>query len=189
MARLAIPALAVLLVAGASASDPPVKTGGVPELRVSSDAFRAGEPLPQQYTCYNVLEPSPPINWSNGPPGTRAYALIMDAPERPGGVGTQWLVYNIPFDVADLVEALPAVEQLANGASQGRNDLGKVGYSAPCPPANVTYVYRFTVYAIDSRLSVGGGASSTDVLAAMDGHILAQGELTATYLRPSWPWG
>jgi Raf kinase inhibitor-like YbhB/YbcL family protein len=113
----------------------------------------------------------------------------MDAPERPGGIGVQWLVYNIPADGLDMAEATPAVKGLASGGLQGRNDAGKVGYSAPCLPANVTYVYRFTVYAVDGRLSTGPAASSPDVMAAMDGHVLARGEITTTYLRPSWPWG
>jgi Raf kinase inhibitor-like YbhB/YbcL family protein len=150
----------------------------VATLHVSSPAFSDGSSLPWEFTCYNALEPAPPISWSSGPNGTRTYVVVMDAPERPGGIGVQWLVFNVPADAADV----------SNGVL-GSNDVGRLGYSAPCPPTNVRYRYRVSVYALDSALPLGQGASAADVMAAMDGHVLALGELNTTYLRPAWPWG
>lgn len=161
----------------------------LPNLVVRSPAFPPGGTLPTTVTCENIPEPSPPLTWAPGPPGTRSFALVMDAPARPGGILSHWLVYNLPPDRPELAENLPKTDRLPNGALQGRNDGGTLGYLAPCPPANTPYTYRFTVFALDTLLSLGPGASAPDLTQAIQGHMLARGELTATYLRPSWPFG
>src|ERR687885_561356 len=121
-------ALALALIIGATPEPARATDSGdtPPGLVVSSPAFGAGAPLPEVYTCYNAFEPSPPIGWLGGPSAARAYALTMDAPERPDGVLAQWVVYNLPAQVTSLAEDTPKVERLPGGALQGRNDLGNV---------------------------------------------------------------
>ena len=76
----------------------------------------------------------------------------------------------------DLVPAL----HLWNGAlTQWRT-----GYSGPCP-ATGTHRYRFRLFALDSLLTLRAGIREGDLLAAMEGHILATGELTGRYRRHS----
>ena len=58
------------------------------------------------------------------------------------------------------------------------------GYDGPCPPWNDERLhhYVFTVYALDvDRLDVPEDFGGSDVLKAMQGHILAQASLTGTY--------
>ncbi len=58
------------------------------------------------------------------------------------------------------------------------------GYDGPCPPWNDSLIhhYVFTVYATDlERCPVDGPFSGPDVLAAIDGHVLAKASLTGTY--------
>ncbi len=74
-------------------------------------------------------------------------------------------------------------KELPNGARQGRNDFGKIGYGGPCPPPGKPHRYFFKVYALDTKLDLKAGATKADVERAMKGHILAQGELIGKYGR------
>lgn len=59
-------------------------------------------------------------------------------------------------------------------------------YAGPCPPSDeepVEHRYFFKLYALDSLLSLSKGASRADIEKAMQGHIIAQTELTARYRR------
>ena len=107
----------------------------------------------------------------------------MDDPDAPGGVFTHWLLFNIPPDSRELPEAVPAQAELASGALQGKTDFGRTGYGGPCPPPGRPHRYQFTLYALDQPLDLEGGASKKQLLSAMEGHILAQGQLTGTYQR------
>lgn len=151
-------------------------------LSLTSPAFRQGEEIPVQYTCdgQNV---SPPLEWSQSPAGTESFALIVDDPDAPGGVFTHWVLFNLPGDSYQLPEAVQGQAQLPGGALEGKNNFGKIGYGGPCPPPGSPHRYRFTLYALDQSLDLKAGASKQQLLDAMVGHILAQGQLTGTYRR------
>ena len=151
-------------------------------LPVSSAAFQEGGTIPTKYTCVGQ-DISPQLAWSESPAGTQSFALIVDDPDAPGGVFTHWVLFNIPSDSRELPEAVPAQPQLTGGALQGRNDFGRVGYGGPCPPPGRPHRYQFTLYALDRLLDLKAGASKKQVLEAMQGHILAQGQLTGTFQR------
>jgi len=121
--------------------------------------------------------------WREPPASTRSFTLIMDDPDAPIGVFTHWVLFNLPADSRELPEAVPAQSQLSNGAFQGKNDFGKIGYGGPCPPPGSPHRYRFTLYALEQPLDLKPGASKKQVLQAMQGHILAQGQLTGLYQR------
>ena len=58
------------------------------------------------------------------------------------------------------------------------------GYDGPCPPWNDSILHRyvFTVYALDvERLEIEGRFSGPDAIAAMQGHILAEAQITGIY--------
>lgn len=158
-------------------------------LTLTTPAFEPGGPLSWRYTCYNANEPSPPLSWSGVPVRTASLAIVLDAPDRPGGIFTQWVIFDVPAGVTGLPEGVPSIPTLDNGASHGRNDFGRLGFSAPCPPVLTTATYRLTLFALDTSLDLPPGASEDDVMTAANGHILAQVQLTTTYLRPAWPWG
>ena len=151
-------------------------------LSLSSIAFQDGERIPAKYTCEGQ-DISPPLVWSEPPQGTQSLALIVDDPDAPGGVFTHWVVFNILPDSRQLPEAIPAQAQLPSGALQGKNDFGRIGYGGPCPPPGRPHRYRFTLYALDRVLDLKAGVSKKQVVGAMQGHILAQGQLTGTYQR------
>lgn len=158
-------------------------------LTLTTPAFQPGGPLSWRYTCYNANEPSPPLAWSGMPDGTVSLGIVMDAPDRPDGIFTQWVIFNLPASLTELPEGVPRLPTLDNGAIQGRNDFGRLGFSAPCPPVLTTATYRLALFALDTTLDLPPGASEDDVLAASNGHVLARVQVTTTYLRPAWPWG
>ncbi len=123
------------------------------------------------------------MEWHNLPPGTAQLVLICDTPDSPGGLLTHWVLFNLPATVSALPAALLEGPHAPGGALQGVNDFGRVGYDGPCPPAGRRQRYYFKLYALDSALPVTGGTGKKQVIQAMQGHILATGQLQATYAR------
>lgn len=72
------------------------------------------------------------------------------------------------------------------GWFQGDADMGGqyYGYDGPCPPWNdsVPHHYRFEVFALDiERCAVDGAFTAAQVLAAIQGHVLASAAITGRY--------
>ena len=151
-------------------------------MKLSSPAFEPGEPIPQKHTCQGQ-DISPPLRWEALPVGTRSLALICDDPDAPVGTWVHWVIYGLPASTAELPERVPTSETLSSGARQGLNDFRRVGYGGPCPPPGGAHRYFFRLYALDTELSLKPRATKADLLRAMEGHILAQGELMGTYRR------
>jgi hypothetical protein len=150
-------------------------------LQVKSSAFSEGDSIPAQYTC-DGKDVSPPLSWSGIPAGTKSLALVCDDPDAPSGVWVHWVAYNIPGSTSGLPEAVPTRDEIAGGGLQGKNDFRKTGYGGPCPPGG-THRYVFTVYALDSDVTLAAGATKGELVAAMQGHVLAEGKLTGKYSR------
>jgi Raf kinase inhibitor-like YbhB/YbcL family protein len=152
-------------------------------MKLESSAFKSNELIPAKYTC-DGKDISPPLLWDEIPIGTQTIALIVDDPDAPGRIFVHWLVYNIPNTTHQLTEHTPTVKTLPNGAVQGKNDFGKFGYGGPCPPSGI-HRYFFKLYAVDKSLDLAIGATKNQILAAMEGHILASAELIGRYKRQS----
>jgi hypothetical protein len=150
-------------------------------LSVSSGAFANGSNIPVKYTC-DGQDVSPALLWNPGPADTQSYALVVDDPDAQGAFA-HWVVYNIPVNVTRLNEHMTSIGQLDDGTMQGKNSFGGIGYGGPCPPAGKPHHYRFRVYALNSVLSIGPGASMGRVVDAMSGHITAESELVGVYGR------
>ena len=151
-------------------------------LSVSSSAFEDGQEIPAKYTCQGQ-DISPSLSWEGVPGGAQSLALIMDDPDAPGGTFTHWVLFNIPADSRHLPEAMPVTARLSDGILQGRSDFGRTGYGGPCPPPGPVHHYRFVIYALDKQLGLKTGSTRQQVLDAIAGHILAQGQLVGTYRR------
>lgn len=150
-------------------------------LSLTSPAFPAGGEIPRKYTC-DGDDVSPPLEWGTPPPGTRSLALIMDDPDAPVGTWDHWLVYNLPADARGLPEGGVVDPKTGAMGRSGKNSWGNLGYGGPCPPSG-QHRYFFRVYALDTMLDLAAGANKAQLLAAMAGHVLAQGELMGTYRR------
>jgi len=150
-------------------------------IRVTSAVFEEGEPIPTRYTCSGV-DISPPLEWNNLPENTESLAIIVEDPDAPGGLWTHWIIYNLPGDAMSLPEHVMGREKLDNGAEQGLNDFGRVGYGGPCPP-NGTHRYFYKIYALDMKLEMPPLIKRDQLLGALKGHILDEGQLMGVYTR------
>jgi len=151
------------------------------DLKLTSTAFSEGGIIPKQYTC-DGRDVSPPLSWSGVPATARTVVLICDDPDAPAGTWVHWVLFNLPASTTDLPEHVPALKTLPNGARQGTNDFRRIGYGGPCPPGG-THRYYFKLYALDLVLPLDAGSSKAQVLKAMEGHVLAEGQLMGRYKR------
>jgi Raf kinase inhibitor-like YbhB/YbcL family protein len=151
-------------------------------MQVNSKLISPGGEFPKRETC-DGQNTSPQLAWSGAPAGTKSFALILDDPDAPGGTFTHWLVWNIPAGTHELPENLPKTVELTDGARQGRNDFGKAGYGGPCPPPGKPHRYFFRLFALDNAPAVKAGAAREELERALQGHILARGELMGRYGR------
>ena len=139
------------------------------QLEVSSPAFNAHQEIPAEYTCEGGGA-APALSWSKPPAGTRSIAIVVEDTDAPRGTFTHWMVTGIS----------PALTHLAKGgatptgAFAATNDMGKTGYTAPCPTDGTTHHYHFHVYALDIRLDKP--IAKTAFSSKIQGHVLAQGE-------------
>ncbi len=149
-----------------------------------SSAFSHGGCIPSRYTCdgENI---SPPLSIFGAPDETVSFALITYDPVipkelyPPGSTFDHWTVFNISPDIAEIHEG-------ENIGTQGKNGVGKNGYTGPCPPpqyAPKEHRYFFTLYALNATLSLKEGATKDEVFSEMQGHILAKAELMGRYAR------
>jgi Raf kinase inhibitor-like YbhB/YbcL family protein len=155
-------------------------------LSVTSPAFQPGAAIPAPYTSYGEGF-SPSLRWSNAPVGTKSFVLLMEDPDATTPKPyVHWLLYNVPAATTQLPESVPTPPRLKEpeGALQGRNSRGQIGYVGPRPPeGDPPHHYHFQIFALDTPLDVPPGADREAVLKAMAGHVIARGELVGTFQR------
>ena len=141
-------------------------------LTVSSPDFGANAMMPTKFTCHGAGI-SPELAIGEYPAQTKSLAIIVHDPDaaHPGGF-THWVVFNI-----DPTQDIP---QNFKGGVQGLNGRGQSGYTGPCPPSGVHH-YHFIVYALDTKLQLSAHTGKEALEKAMQGHILAQGEMIGLY--------
>lgn len=144
------------------------------DLELATPAFEAGGTIPEKYgkAHQNV---NPPLSVRGVPDAAETLAFLLDDPDAPGGTFIHWLVWNIPPNIGTIPEGWTPPESV----SQGTNDFGNVGYDGPKPPSKHTY--RFKLFAVDTTVDLSRSVSPKVLGEAMDGHILAQTQLTGTF--------
>lgn len=148
---------------------------------LESTAFKANAEIPAQYTCEGK-DVSPPLQWKGAPKNTKSFAIIVDDPDAPDPAAPKttwvhWVLVNIPASVSSLSEGARNPE----GSVDGSNDWKATGYRGPCPPIG-RHHYHHKIYALDTVLPATK-MTKADLEKAMQGHVLAQAELVATYQK------
>jgi Raf kinase inhibitor-like YbhB/YbcL family protein len=151
-------------------------------IELTSTAFQSGANIAKQYTG-DGADLSPPLSWSEPPSGTKSLALICEDPDAPRGIWVHWVLYNLPAETRELEEGVTTKETLSNGAKQGKNGFGNIGYGGPAPPRGKPHRYFFRLYALDVAVDLSPGATKAQLMDAMKGHILAEGQLMGKYGR------
>lgn len=151
------------------------------EMQITSEAFADNQPLPDKYARKHE-DLSPPLRWSGVPEQAEELALICEDPDAPMGTWTHWLVWGIHPERTELPEGVEKSEVVASleGAKQGTNDSGEIGYGGPQPPSG-THRYFFRLYALSESLDLPAGAKADQVRAALKGKIVAEAETMGTY--------
>ena len=171
--RLLGPVLATALVLSAGMNSASAQGFRLPPLLVQTDAFPDGGVVPAKYSGRgdNV---QPGFTFSGAPDGTVSYAIIFHDIDVSlmGGTGDvlHWLAWNIPASAGGIPEGgLPA------GSVQGTNLMGQTSYFGPGAPAGVRYHhYVFEFYALSENLNLPTTAGRDELLAAMDGKVVAK---------------
>jgi len=156
-------------------------------MTVSSPAFSAGASVPARFTC-DGEDVSPPLSFDGVPGDAAALALVVDDPDAPGGTFTHWLLWNLPPDVTEIPANVPTDRTVASldGARQGMNDFGAVGYRGPCPPSgDDAHTYRFTLYALGGSLDVEAGAGRGRLSGPLGEQATSRAQFTAQFARKS----
>lgn len=197
MKKLCVSVLAVAVAAAGVGAARVAGQAAPAKMTVESPAFKDGQTIPDDYTSFgkNV---SPPLSWSGAPATSRQFAVVCHDPDAPlpGGF-THWVIYKIPTGAKGLPEAVPAGANVTAsgiaGAVQGANGFSafarrggpppEPSYRGPAPPAGAPHHYHFTVYALDGAVDLQPGLNRNDLLKAIDGHIIGQGEIIGLYQR------
>jgi len=156
-------------------------------LTVSSPSIHGAIPRKQSEYADGI---SPEIAWSRVE-GAKSYALILEDPDAKSPKPfVHWIAWNIPGGVTSLPEGLEDRERVPEreGLLQGKNGRGSVGYFGPRPPVgDPPHHYHFQVFALDDELDVSAGADRDELIEAMQGHVLAAGQLVGTYQQETEP--
>jgi Raf kinase inhibitor-like YbhB/YbcL family protein len=131
---------------------------------------------------------SPPLVWSGAPAGAESFALSLFDPDAPTGAGFwHWAIFDIPASATSLPPGAgdPKAGLAPEGAIQGKNDAGAIGYFGPCPPeGDKPHRYRFELDALDvAKLGLDGGAAAAAVAERVRRHTLAKATLTGIWSR------
>lgn len=157
---------------------------GPEELDVDLPAF--GAEFDPMYTC-DGGDVSPPVEASGVPVEAEALAVVLDDPDVASGEPfVHWLLWNVPAGTTEIPEDVPdeATVDSLDGAAQGTNDFGEVGYRGPCPPEeDNAHSYRLTLTALDATLEVEPGADRATLQDALEDHRIDEVTARAEYDR------
>jgi Raf kinase inhibitor-like YbhB/YbcL family protein len=156
-------------------------------LQLSCPAFRDGATIPRRHTG-DGEDLSPALVWSDPPPATREFALIVDDPDAPvAEPWVHWLIYGIPAENTGLPEGVHPVAHPPEpaGSAQGLNGWKTLGYRGPAPPkGHGTHHYHFTLFALGTPLALKPGLDKSSLRHAIEAHVLGSASYTGTYERP-----
>lgn len=152
-------------------------------LKISTTAFEANGVIPKMYTCDGGGS-RPDFVFTGIPTETVSLTFVMDDPDIPDSVKksrgvesfVHWIVFNMPPGTSGIAATgtVPGIE--------GMNSAGKNSYVGACPPDR-EHRYFFLLYALNTTLELGPGATKADVEKAMEGHIVGQATLIGRYDR------
>lgn len=161
-----------------------------PGMALSSPDFEDGGVIPDKYTQAVPNPISPTLDWTNVPPGTKSFVLIMHDPDAALNKSPEdvlhWMAFNIPGSARSLSQNQSAEEKMPDGMIQAKNRGGKAGYMGPGNPAiNPYHHYTMELWALDDTLSLGPDATREQVLDAMKGHAIGKAVLVGRFKRPA----
>jgi Raf kinase inhibitor-like YbhB/YbcL family protein len=154
-------------------------------IQVSSSAFQNGGPIPLKYSDYNQGV-SPALSWA-AVPGAQSFVLMMEDPDATSPIPFEHWIALIPGNVTRLPDDVDRRAEFPRdvpGMRQGSNSHSQLGYFGPRPPAaQPPHRYHFQVFALDTRLNLPTGFNRHTLIKAMQGHVVAKGEIVGTFTK------
>ncbi len=157
------------------------------EMQLHSDSFALAGWIPRRHAGPGEGDNlSPPLHWSTPPSSTAELLLVCEDPDAPAlHPFIHWML-RIPLTVTRLPEGLPAVAEpgIVPGVVQGPNSAGERGYLGMLPPlGHGPHHYYFEIFALDQAIELPTRAHHGELLAAIAGHVLAEGHHVGLYER------
>ncbi len=155
---------------------------------VGSPTLEANQTMPRDYTP-DGRNLSPPLTWSGLPADTKEIAVVCEDPDAGNPPPfVHWLIYKIPAAAKGLPEGIPidpaaAMPPEIAGSMQGVSGFRRAIYRGPAPPPGKPHHYHFIVYALDADLGLQPGLNRAELLTAIQGHVIGQGEIVSIYER------
>lgn len=146
--------------------------------RLTSPAFADGEALDPSFTADEEDAVAPPLEWTAPPPEAMELALIVEDPDAPAPEPfCHWLVWGLRAQQGKLLEG-------ETPPRVGKNSFRNSEWLLPDPPTgHGPHDYVFQLFALDTGIPLLPGASRSELVAAMKGHVVGAAVITATYER------
>ncbi len=151
------------------------------KLAVTSPAFAHMGVIPREHTC-DGGDRLVPLEIGGIPPEAKSLAIVVDDPDvpkslRPDGNWDHWVIWNLPPSTTSISHG-----SVPSSAVQGKNSWGRNDWGGPCPPDR-EHRYFFKAYALDAMLELDPSSGKAAFEQAIDGHVIAKGELVGRYDR------
>jgi Raf kinase inhibitor-like YbhB/YbcL family protein len=146
-----------------------------------SAAFQNGGAIPLRY-ARDGDNLSPPLRWTDAPPETKSFILVVEDPDAPSGTFGHWAIHGINRQQSELREGAGAEGSMRR---QAMNDFGRAAYDGPQPPrGHGPHHYLFRIAALDvAQLEVTGDATVRSVWNAARPHVIEEAELVGAFAR------
>lgn len=145
-------------------------------MTIASPSFENNSLIPSKFTC-DGKNVNPLLMFGSIPIKAKSIALVVTDPDAPGGTFTHWIIYNMSATTTKIDEnSVPADSQ------EAQNSFGKKEYGGPCPPSG-THHYIFTLYALDSMISIPDEADVADIEKVIQSNSIEQATLTGLYAK------
>lgn len=148
------------------------------EFQVRSTGFTEQSRIPTDYTC-DGRNVSPELSWVNPPARTQAFALVFFCPDCVSGTNYLWVIFNIPKETHELIEA--ANDDLPDEVIAANNSFGDSIYRGPCAPDNQAHHYTYTVYALDAKINLSSESELNEILPKIKHHAIGKAEITGVF--------
>jgi len=148
------------------------------DVTLRSPAFQDHDLMPDRLSRQggNV---SPPLEWSDPPPGTTELVLLCEDQDSGREPFLHWLVTGIDPSSNGVAE-----DHIPPGGGEWPNHSGETGWSGPHPPkGDNPHRYFFHLYAVDQPLTLPPRLTVRDVQAAVAPHELASGTIVGRFGR------
>ena len=188
MRRLVLALSALVLIASACSDDG--EAGPDPDPTTPAAEADTGDsepeetPDPADEADPEAEEPSAPVAFrftvEGVPPTVAELVLIVDDPDAPTeSPFVHWLVYGIDPSTTEVTDGDPAL-------TYGTTDANLQSWFGPCPPpGDGLHAYIWRLFGVSAPLDLEPGLDARSVEAAIDGLIVAESTLIASYERPA----